>query len=114
MLTSYLAAADVCVLPFESILNSGSLALAGGYGVPVIAPALPGLRESLPTQYPLTYTPGSTTSLGQALARIKELDLTSVSEQLSTHASTWTWTDAGRATATAYRRALHPGSSCDA
>ncbi len=39
-LQRWFKAADVAVLPFQQILNSGSLYLAASFGVPVIAPAL--------------------------------------------------------------------------
>lgn len=43
-------AADVMVLPYRSVLNSGSLHLAGTFGVPVILPDLPHLVEQFGSQ----------------------------------------------------------------
>lgn len=40
-------AADCVVLPYEAILTSGALALAQGFGRPVIVPDLPSMREEV-------------------------------------------------------------------
>lgn len=42
--TDWFCAADVCVLPYRAILNSGSLHLAATLGVPCVLPDLPHLR----------------------------------------------------------------------
>ncbi len=41
----WMAACDVVVLPFNDILNSGSMLLAATYGAQVVVPGLPHLRE---------------------------------------------------------------------
>lgn len=38
-------AADICVLPFRSVLNSGSLLLAMSFGLPVVAPKIGSIPE---------------------------------------------------------------------
>jgi glycosyltransferase involved in cell wall biosynthesis len=50
------AAAHFLVLPYTESLTSGAAALSMGFGVPVIAPALGGMREAVPPQnWPLIY-----------------------------------------------------------
>ncbi|MFJ2759463.1 glycosyltransferase [Nocardioides sp. NPDC087217] len=43
-ISDWFSAADVMVLPYEKVLNSGSLHLAATYGVPVVIPDEPHLR----------------------------------------------------------------------
>lgn len=50
------AAAHFLVLPYTESLTSGAAALSMGFGVPVIAPALGGMREAVPPEnWPLIY-----------------------------------------------------------
>lgn len=55
---TYMRAADVIVLPFESIDNSGSAILAMSFGLPVVAPRLGALPRLLSDQDELLYEPG--------------------------------------------------------
>lgn len=55
---TYFRAADVAVLPFRKIENSGSAILALGFGTPVIAPAIGVLVERLAAQRGLLYDDG--------------------------------------------------------
>lgn len=70
----YLGAADVAVFPFRKITNSGSILLALSYGLPVIAPDLPVLREMLGEATGLLYPPEEG-GLQDALARAGTMDL---------------------------------------
>lgn len=58
-LQSYFRAADLAVLPFSSILNSGSALLALSFDVPVLVPALgsmPELQATVGTEWVMTYS----------------------------------------------------------
>lgn len=56
----YLSAADLVVLPFKQIENSGSVILAMGFSKPIVAPALGAVQERLAQQSQLLYQPGET------------------------------------------------------
>lgn len=71
-LQCYYRAADVVVLPYVRVENSGSLLVAMGFARPVIAPALGVICERLRTQPSLVYTPGQ---LGSALERLRSISL---------------------------------------
>ncbi len=70
------AAADAAALPYRAILTSGSALLALSLGRPVLAPALPGLRELLEDgRDALLYDPaGTEDGLQAALRRLAALD----------------------------------------
>ncbi|GAA1731085.1 hypothetical protein GCM10009809_28260 [Isoptericola hypogeus] len=65
----FLRAADLMVLPYETILNSGSLMLATTFGVPVVAPRLGQLRELDGARFVEFFEAGSAESLAEALQR---------------------------------------------
>ncbi|WP_418275959.1 glycosyltransferase [Isoptericola jiangsuensis] len=65
----HLRAADVVVLPYERILNSGTVMLAATFGVPVIAPRLGQLRELVGAGFVDFFEVGSASSLAAALGR---------------------------------------------
>ena len=67
----HLLAADIAVLPFERVLNSGSLALATTFGLPVVVPATPAFAEFAGRPMTETFTPGDTDSLAEALWRAR-------------------------------------------
>ena len=52
----YYNAADIVVLPFEKIENSGSAIMAMGFKKPIIAPKIGVLKKRLNQQYKLLYT----------------------------------------------------------
>ena len=68
--STYFRAADVVVLPFESIDNSGSAILAMSFGLPVVAPRLGGLPRLLSEQPELLYESGG---LEKAVASARTL-----------------------------------------
>jgi glycosyltransferase involved in cell wall biosynthesis len=68
------AAVDAVVLPYRSILTSGTLMLALTMGKPVIAPALPAIEEVVRDgRDAVLYPPGSTGELAAALARVADM-----------------------------------------
>ena len=74
----YFGACDLVVLPFERVLNSGSLLLAMSFGRCVVAPAIGSLHEIGCPEAFFEYTDGDAGglggALGNALARTDLLD----------------------------------------
>ena len=71
----FFSAADVVVLPFEKILNSGSLILAMSFGKPIIAPDLGGIAELLGDADRLLYQPSDPQGLARMLEKSLQIDL---------------------------------------
>jgi beta-1,4-mannosyltransferase len=68
------ADADYLVLPYIDTLTSGAAALSMGFGVPVIAPDLGGMREAVPPENrPLLYAADDPDGLTGALRRARDL-----------------------------------------
>jgi len=66
--------ADFRVLPYTESLTSGAAALSMGFGVPVIAPDLGGMREAVPeANRPLIYAPDDPDGLKKALRRARDM-----------------------------------------
>lgn len=66
---SWFAAADLAVFPYEQILNSGSINLAATFGVPVIVPGEPHLREEFTSEAWVNfYEPGDSRSLAATIS----------------------------------------------
>lgn len=68
-----LRAADVAVLPYRDALNSGVLMLALTFGLPVVAPAIPGVTELVDDTVAATFNPGEPGALAAALRRADQL-----------------------------------------
>ncbi len=71
----FFSAADVVVLPFEKILNSGGLILAMSFGKPIIAPDLGGISEQLGDAGQLLYNPNDPQGLTRMLEKSQKIDL---------------------------------------
>lgn len=65
----FLLAADFLVLPYEGILNSGSLMLSTTFGLPVVVPRLGQLRELEGAGFVEFFESGSAESLATAIQR---------------------------------------------
>ena len=65
----YFNAADACILPFENVLNSGSMLMAMSFGCPVIAPAVGSIPEVINSDWGFLYEPNSPDSTHSALKR---------------------------------------------
>lgn len=63
----FLRAADVAILPYLRSLNSGALALAMTFGLPVIVPAGGGLAEVVDERFARTVRPGDAADLRRAI-----------------------------------------------
>lgn len=93
-LPTWLSAADVVVLPYRKVLNSGSLHLAATYGVPVLLPDERHLRVDYGAE-----------------AWVRFFDPTSPSESIEASLrETWFRDDAVREAALAFSRRLLPGA----
>jgi beta-1,4-mannosyltransferase len=68
-----LRAADIAVLPYRDALNSGVLMLALTFGLPVVAPAIPGVTELVDERVAATFQPGEPRALADALRRADQL-----------------------------------------
>lgn len=97
----YMNAADVVVLPFESILTSGSVMLAASFGKPVVAPALGCVGEFLAGD--VVYDPADPDGLEAALEKALHADLDAVGRANLAAASACDWESMARLTAAAYR-----------
>lgn len=76
----YFSAANVVVLPFKKILNSGSLILAMSFGKPVIAPRLGGLLEAVGDGDELFYNLEDEMGISKAMQKTTKVDLDELSK----------------------------------
>jgi glycosyltransferase involved in cell wall biosynthesis len=103
----YFRGADVAVLPYRRITNSGSAILALSFGVPLLIPALPELAD-IPLDVAVRYEPGRT-ALEQALAQVATLGadvLSQLSENARRFSTSLSWAAAAAATLDVYRRVM--------
>ncbi|MEM8943671.1 MAG: glycosyltransferase family 4 protein [Planctomycetota bacterium] len=68
----YFNAADVCVLPFQNILNSGSLLLAMSFGKPVVAPKIGSIPEIADPDSYIGYETRDENGLQRAIANSRD------------------------------------------
>lgn len=69
----YLRAADAVVLPYRRTLNSGVLLLAYTFGLPVVAPDVPGIAELLRPDTSRSFSPGDAPDLVRAMREVADL-----------------------------------------
>jgi len=69
--------ADAMVLPYEDILTSGAAHLALSFGLPVVAPKVGCLPETVPDEAGVLYTSGG---LREAMATVKNLETEKTNE----------------------------------
>ena len=98
----YLRAADAVVLPYRDVLTSGSAILAMTFGLPVIAPAIGCLPESLGSEGTILYDPSAPDGLEGALRQALTADLAALGEQAGAHAATLAWGPIATRTAESY------------
>jgi glycosyltransferase involved in cell wall biosynthesis len=107
-LARYLQASDIAVFPFREITNSGSINLAQSFGLPVVIPNLPNLRD-IPEDSSIRFDVG-VDSLLETLHRVERLSKKEY-ESMSKAAFAWStredWTGIARKTVEAYEVALH-------
>lgn len=106
----YFSAANVVVLPFKKILNSGSLILAMSFGKPVIAPRLGGLLEVVGEANDLLYDPEDKEGLLKAMQKSTQIDLDELSELARKACDRLDWNLIGQETVEVYRSVIQKDS----
>lgn len=104
----YLLAADVMVAPFDRVLTSSSVMVGLSYGLPVIAPDMGCLPETLVGDAGLIYSAKEPNALAQGLEEIKRRDRQTMSVAARRIATSLSWDMVGRQTAAAYAECLRP------
>jgi beta-1,4-mannosyltransferase len=104
-LPTYLAAADLVVLPYRSLLTSGMLLWALSYARPVVAPAFGPVRELLREgQTGFLFVPGDDDALRAALdLALAHPDLDALGQAALNVAREFGWPKIAAATAACYR-----------
>jgi beta-1,4-mannosyltransferase len=107
-LPAYLAAADIIVIPYHTLLTSGILLWAFSYARPVVAPAFGPVRELVREgQTGFLFTPGDIDSLRAALARaVAHPDLDALGQAALTAAQDFAWPKIAAQTAQVYHEGL--------
>ncbi len=77
----YLQAADIFVMPFKDVLNSGSMMLALSFGKPLVAPAVGAIPEVLSPGCSVLFQQAGSSELKKALSKALELDLEKASAE---------------------------------
>ncbi|MBD2570582.1 glycosyltransferase [Anabaena lutea] len=103
----FFSAADVVVLPFKSILTSGSLILAMSYNKPIIAPRAESLMETLNGADWLLYDPEDEQGLLQALKASTQLDLDKLSDVVQESCDRLGWDYIGTQTQKLYQNLIN-------
>ena len=107
----FFSAATFAVLPYRNILNSGSLLLAMSYGVPVIAPRIGNIPESLGGADRLLYDADDEMGLLGALKDSLCIDPRSLSQQVVEACDRLDWNLLGQQTIRVYLNAENRGFS---
>ena len=102
----YFSAANVVVLPFKKILNSGSLILAMSFGKPFIAPRLGGLIEVVGDADRLLYDPEDDAGLLKAMRKSTQVDLQQLSQLVVKECDRLDWDSIAQKTVDVYRSIL--------
>jgi len=103
----FFSAATFAVLPYRNILNSGSLILAMSYGVPVIAPRLGNIPESLGAADQLLYNADDQWGLLGVLKQSLDADERSLSQHVVEACDRLGWDEIGRRTKQLYDEVLN-------
>jgi glycosyltransferase involved in cell wall biosynthesis len=98
----FLRSADVMVLPYRDVLTSGSAVLGMTFGLPIIAPRIGCLPETL-EGCSILYDPDAPDGLRAALEEASGADLGALSERAAATAATLDWGPIGARTAALYR-----------
>jgi glycosyltransferase involved in cell wall biosynthesis len=106
MVNLFLSSADIFVLPFVSVLNSGSLLLAMSYGKPVIAPDFGGLSETLGSASALLYSCKNEHGLLNAFGKSTAINLASLGELTSQECEKFNWSTVAEKTIDVYKKVL--------
>ena len=106
-------AADICVLPFAKVLNSGSLLMAMSFGIPVVASQMGSIPEVVFPESSVLFSPNTDRSLELAMKAAG--DKFSANENRSQRAAIiqkvreqYAWANFAHATTSLYRKVLEP------
>lgn len=100
----YFNMANVLVLPYRNILNSGTVYLGLSFSLPIIAPRLGCIPESIPSENDFLYDPNDPNSLGNELSRAYENPkLDSIGEKNYNYARAQSWDKTGKQLKTIYK-----------
>jgi beta-1,4-mannosyltransferase len=102
----FFSAATVVVLPYQNILNSGSLILAMSYGLPVIAPRIGSIPEYLGNADKLLYQPDDSFGLFKSLEMSLKTDLQQLSQDAIKACDRLDWQMIANTTQLAYKQVL--------
>lgn len=102
----YFSSADVVILPFRSVLTSGSLMLAFSFGKPVIAPSIGIAKEIFENVDELLYDPGNTQGLARSIKKSCSVDLLGLSKGIAERIDIFNWNEIGKKTAEVYQSVL--------
>lgn len=103
----FFSAATAVVLPYQKVLNSGSLILAMSYGLPVIAPRQGSLCEYLGEASALLFDPADQQGLLTALQKSLQVDLQHLSQLTAKACDRLDWSDLGKSTSQVYFDVSH-------
>lgn len=103
----FFSAADVVIIPFKKILNSGSLILAMSYNKPILAPRFKVVKEVLCAADSLLYDPEDDNGLFAAIAKSTRIDLERLSKQVNNSCNRLNWESIGDKTFNVYLTLLH-------
>jgi glycosyltransferase involved in cell wall biosynthesis len=90
-------AADCCVFPFHRIENSGSVILAMGFGLPVIVPNTPVMREKVSSTGGFLFEhPDELPSLMEKASSMNSDELSQMGNRNLAYAQGLNWSDFGK------------------
>ncbi|WP_336328788.1 glycosyltransferase family 4 protein [Halovenus sp. HT40] len=103
----YMNAADVLVLPYRDILNSGAVYAGLSFGLPVVTPAIGCLPETVPPENEFLYDPTRDRALLQELERAYDQpDLASIGRANYEYAQDQSWDRVAQRVTDMYRSTL--------
>ena len=105
----FFSAADVVVLPFDKILNSGGLILAMSFGKPIIAPDLGGIAEQLGDAGKLLYNPSDPQELARMLGKSLQMDLLELGKLTAQACDRLDWSPIAEKTLQVYQKSIKGG-----
>lgn len=92
----YMNAADVLVLPYQEILNSGSVYLGMSFGKPIIAPKIGCILSTVATRNNMLYNPNDQKGLQNELLNVIDEELTEIGQMNLQRAKELNWSDIGK------------------
>jgi glycosyltransferase involved in cell wall biosynthesis len=99
----FFKAADCFVAPFTDVLTSGSVVLGLSFGLPAVVPALGCLPELIDQSAGIIYQPSEKGALENALRKIKNCDIASMSRQANIISGALDWKIIAQKTSSVYR-----------